>query len=263
MKKQVKLGIFFAFTVVVLVIGILVFGKIRIASGAYRFYIDYDFTGDLRRNGKVRYRGGSIDIGYVESIKINENGTLRVEVVISEADIKLPLDTEFIIQTVGFGLGEKYILVNSPIVTEPGVPFIVNGQVVNGVNPGSIEDTIGKFGELGEQISMDDINMLIVELKNTVHTINNIIVSNEQVINDVILDVNTISSDIKKVSQTISQNDEKINSIISNADSTLNTFNSVAAIIDNDKEKIPSIISNLEAFSEKIQKDPSTLLFSK
>ncbi len=208
MRKEVKLGIFFAFTVVVLVVGILIFGKIRISSGAYRFFIDYDFTGDLRRNGKVRYRGGSIDIGYVDSIKINENGTLRVEVVISDDNIKLPLDTEFIIQTVGFGLGEKYILVNSPIVTEPGQPFIVDGQVVAGVNPGSIEDAIGKFGELGDQISMEDINALVVELKNTVHTINNVIVSNEQLINDVITNVNVISSDIKKVSQTIAENDD-------------------------------------------------------
>ena len=263
MKKEVKLGIFFLFTIAVFICGVLVFGKLKLSSGAYEFYIDYNFTGDLRANGKVRYRGGSIDIGYVDTITINENDSLRVKVIITMDDMELPLDTVFTIQTVGFGLGEKYILVNPPLVRTLGIGFIEQGDIVDGVEPVSIESTIGSFGDIGKDINISDINNFIKDISSIVSNVNTILDNNNMVINSIITNIDDITEEIHTISSTLAQNDKKINDVIENADSTFLYLKNITEVINTDKEKITTIMSNLEVFSERIKNDPSILLFSK
>ena len=71
MKNKVKLGIFFIVTLVLLIGAITVFGKFKLKGNGYRIYVDYVFIGDLLVNGKVSYRGGGINIGFIEDIRWN------------------------------------------------------------------------------------------------------------------------------------------------------------------------------------------------
>ena len=65
MKNKVKLGIFFIITLIIFVGAIILLGKIKLKGDGYRLYVDYVFIGDLQENGKVSYRGGGIQIGFI------------------------------------------------------------------------------------------------------------------------------------------------------------------------------------------------------
>ena len=135
MKNKVKLGIFFIVTLVLFIGAIILLGKIKLKGDGYRLYVDYVFIGDLQENGKVSYRGGGIQIGFIEKISINPDGTIRVTLFITDKTVVIPEGTKFSIQTVGLGLGEKYIMVSPPATTTTGMASIAAGSVIKGVEP--------------------------------------------------------------------------------------------------------------------------------
>ncbi len=108
MKNKVKLGIFFIATFVIFIASVILLGNIKLKGDGYRLYVDYVFIGDLQENGKVSYRGGGIQIGFIEKININDDGTIRVTLFITDKKVVIPQGTKFSIQTVGLGLGEKW-----------------------------------------------------------------------------------------------------------------------------------------------------------
>ena len=105
MRKKIKLGIFFILTIALFLISISILGNLKLKGNGYRIYVDYVFIGDLLVNGKVSYRGGGINIGFIEDISINKDGTIRVTLFITDRNVVLPEGTRFTIQTVGLGLG--------------------------------------------------------------------------------------------------------------------------------------------------------------
>ncbi len=262
-KKEVKLGAFFLVTIALFIFGVLVFGKIRLNSGAYSFYIDFNYSGDLRENGKVRYRGGGIDIGFIEKMTINEYGDITVKVTMTDTNIKLPLDTVFSVSTVGMGIGEKYILADPPIDPNPDIDYIRDGDILIGVSPVSIEATLGSLGDMGKDFDINSIVSLISEVKNTVELLNEILAMNEDPITSSVSNIEGISADVKRFSSTLSRYERKIDRILDNADATMLYTKNVMEVIDRDKHRIPAIIQNLEVFSQRVRHDPSALLFSK
>ena len=133
MKNKVKLGIFFIITIVIFVCAIVLLGNFKLKGDGYRIYVDYVFIGDLQENGKVSYRGGGIQIGFIEKISINADGTIRVTLFITDKTVIIPEGTKFSIQTVGLGLGEKYIMVSPPAIDTTGMKSIATESVVKGV----------------------------------------------------------------------------------------------------------------------------------
>ncbi len=262
-KKEVKLGIFFVFTIGLFIAGVLVFGKIRLASGAYSFYIDFTYSGDLRENSKVRYRGAGIDIGFIEKMTINEYGDISVKVTMTDTSLKLPLDTIFSIQTVGMGIGEKYILADPPADSDPNIDYIREGDILMGVTPMSIEATLGSLGDIGKDFDMKTITDLLFEVQHTVELLNGILEANEGLVNDSISNVEDLSQNLKRFSTNLPRYERRIENILNNADASLIHLRSITEIIDKDKHRIPVIIRNFESFSERLRRDPSTLLFSK
>ncbi len=263
MKREVKLGIFFIFTAIVFVLGVLLFGKIKLSQAAYSFYIEYNFSGDLHKNGKIRYRGGTVEIGYIDDIFINEYGTITVKVMISDHNLQLPLDTVFSIQTVGFGIGEKYILANPPLVPTPNMDYIQEGDVLRGIDPISMEDTLGSFGDIGKDFNIEVVNELFEDIHNTILLLNQILDENEMLIHGSLSNVEGISANLKRFSATLPRYERKIESVLDNADATLAHARSILEVVDKDKHKIPGIIRNLEAFTERVRRDPSLLVFSR
>lgn len=263
MKKEVKLGIFFIFTAVVFVVGILFFGKIKLSQAAYSFYIDYNFSGDLKKNGKVRYRGGTIDIGYIEDFFINEFGTITIKVMMTDKNLKLPLDTLFTIQTVGFGIGEKYILANPPLDPTPNMDYIREGDIIRGVDPTSMEETLGSFGDIGKDFDITVLNEIFEDVQNTVALLNQILEANEMYVNGTLSNVDGISADLKRLSANLPRYERKIESVLNNADATLLHARNILEVVDKEKHRIPVIIRNMEVFSDRVRRDPSNLLFSR
>ena len=94
MRKKIKLGIFFILTIVLLVFSVSILGNLKLKGNGYRIYVDYTFIGDLLVNGKVSYRGGGINIGFIEDISIKSDGRIRVTLFITDRNVVLPKSTE-------------------------------------------------------------------------------------------------------------------------------------------------------------------------
>lgn len=253
MNKKIKLGIFFIFTIAVFIMCIIIFGKFRLTGNGYRIYIDYVFIGDLRVNGKVAYRGGGIVIGFIEKIEINPDGTIRVTALITDKKVVLPEGTKFTIQTVGFGLGEKYIMATPPVVNTLGMMSMPPDSIVKGVEPVSIESALGSLGDLGKDIDIKEIGTIITNLSYTIHFVNLILEENKD----------TITLAISNGSETI-ENINKITSSIAKAMIDIdNGKGTVGGILKDQKlyDDLKLSVQNLKDFSQKVKDNPSTLLF--
>lgn len=253
MKNKVKLGIFFIITIVLFIGSIMLLGKIKLKGDGYRLYVDYVFIGDLQENGKVSYRGGGIQIGFIEKIGINPDGSIRVTLFITDKTVIIPEGTKFSIQTVGLGLGEKYIMVSPPSITTTGMRSISPGTVVKGVEPFSIETTLGSIGDIGKDLNLDELSTIITNLSQTITIITEILNTNENNItsaisnvNDSLMYISSITKDLSYVINDLEMGKGTIGALM--RDNTLHTN-----FID--------IVNNLKIFSEKLRDNPSVLLF--
>ena len=253
MKNRIKLGIFFIVTIVLFVFAVTVFGKFKVKGNGYRIYVDYSFIGDLNINGKVSYRGGGIKIGFIDDITINPDGTIRVSLFITDKNVVLPEGTRFSIATVGLGLGEKYILASPPTEITSGLKRIPPNSIVQGVEPFSLESTLGSIGDVGKGLNLSELGGAITNLTEVVSIINGLVADNELEINDVIYNLQHTVSNVSIISGHLAN-------IIQDVDNGNGTIG-VALKDESVKTNIVTIISNLTIFSAKVKENPSILLF--
>ena len=253
MKKKVKLGIFFIFTIILFLVSITIVGNLKLKGNGYRIYVDYTFIGDLLVNGKVSYRGGGINIGFIEDISIKPDGRIRVTLFITDRNVILPHGTRFSIQTVGLGLGEKYIMATPPTVITEGLESLRPESVVEGVEPFSLENTLGSIGDIGKELNFEEFTSIITNMSATIELITKIINTNETDINEIISNVNKSISNINIISKDLSfiiSDVEKGKGIVGELMKNTNLQTNVSQIIE-----------NLKIFSEKVRDNPSVLLF--
>lgn len=253
MRNKIKLGIFFIFTIVLFVISITILGNLKLKGNGYRIYVDYVFIGDLLVNGKVSYRGGGINIGFIEDIKINPDGTIRVTLFITDRKVILPEGTRFSIQTVGLGLGEKYIMATPPTITTEGLESLPPESVVKGVEPFSLENTLGSIGDIGKELNLDEFTSIITNMSTTIELITKIINTNETEISEIISNVN-------KSIQNISVMSKDLSFIIADVQKGKGMVGGLMKDPDL-QTNVSQIINNLKIFSEKVRDNPSVLLF--
>lgn len=253
MNKKVKLGIFFIFTLVLLIFSVVTFGKIKMFGKGYDLFIDYVFIGDLRVNGKVAYRGGGIVIGFIRNIDINADGTIRVTAFITNEKVILPEGTKFTIQTVGFGLGEKYIMATPPSISTLGERSMMENSIVKGIDPVSLESALGSLGDIKNELRIEDINKVMMDLVHIVTILDSIISTNGEQISEIIINANSMIKNINAVTL-------KLNNIVDDVQNGKGVAG--GAIKDEDLYRDLKItVSNLKDFSEKVKDNPSTLLF--
>ena len=253
MKKKIKLGIFFIVTIILFIVSVTIVGNLKLKGNGYRIYVDYIFIGDLLVNGKVSYRGGGINIGFIEDISINKDGTIRVTLFITDRNVVLPEGTKFTIQTVGLGLGEKYIMATPPTITTEGLKSLPPESVVKGVEPFSLESTLGSIGDIGKELNFEEFTSIITNMSATIEHITKIIDTNETDINEIISNVNRSVSNIHIISKDLSfiiADVQKGRGIVGELMKNTNLQTNVSQIIE-----------NLKIFSEKVRDNPSVLLF--
>lgn len=253
MRNKIKLGIFFILTIILFIISITILGNLKLKGNGYRIYVDYVFIGDLLVNGKVSYRGGGINIGFIEDIKINPDGTIRVTLFITDRKVILPEGTRFSIQTVGLGLGEKYIMATPPTITTEGLKSLPPESVVKGVEPFSLENTLGSIGDIGKELNLDEFTSIITNMSTTIELITKIINTNETEISEIISNVNksienisVMSKDLAFIIADVQRGKGTVGGLMKDADLQTN---------------VSQIINNLRIFSEKVRDNPSVLLF--
>ena len=253
MKNKIKLGIFFIITFIIFIGAIVLLGKIKLKGDGYRLYVDYVFIGDLQENGKVSYRGGGIQIGFIEKININPDGTIRVTLFITDKNVIIPVGTKFSIQTVGLGLGEKYIMVSPPAINTSGMTSLAPNTIVKGVEPFSIETTLGSIGDIGKDLNFQELSSVVSNLSQTINLISEVIISNETNINNAISNASATLEYVNNIARDLS-------SVINDVEKGKGT---IGAVLKDPKvhTNFNEIVNNLKVFTEKIKDNPSTLLF--
>jgi phospholipid/cholesterol/gamma-HCH transport system substrate-binding protein len=166
-KAELKVGIFVAAGLVVLMIFVLLIGDFKNRVSAYNINFQFNFINGVRNGAPVRFAG--VDVGEVTKINIipsPENHTTKILLVgIVRNDIKIPVDSQVWVNTLGI-LGEKYIDIM------PGKnysDFVPAGATMVGNDPVAMHE----FGELAKSI-VQKLDASITEIKGVVGSVDNL-----------------------------------------------------------------------------------------
>ena len=275
-KNQIKVGIF---VVVFLLIFFFSYGWLidLFSSGKQQtIHVIFENASSIRRGDSVIYKG--IRIGRVNSVNLIENGVLMT-ITMSE-DIKLYSNTLFMIKDQDF-LGSKVIEViypKIPNLSPIDKNTLFHGTVASGLSNllstinnialrfesfidnlninddllGNIEklltsadNTFSNLSDLFTSFEIQDISILIIELKNTNKLISDLITNNSESLIQTHTRIDSLLIHSTGLVQTLQTN-------INNEESNLNR-------LLNDKELYESLVktaTEMKTLLEDIRKNP-------
>jgi len=146
MKREMKIGIFFAIAVLILATFILVVGDITIffRKEGYPLYSYFDTTAGLEKRAVVRMAG--VKVGYVKDIRLREN---RAEVLMSiEQGVSIPRDSRAALAALGL-LGEKYIEISPGKTPE----FCQPSEYIEGISSPSFDQIGATLLSIGNEVN--------------------------------------------------------------------------------------------------------------
>lgn len=156
MKKEIKIGIFFAGVLIILAAFILVVGDFGalFKKPGYPLYADFKSAAGLEKGTEVRMAG--VKIGFVQDIRLRG---IQAEVILSiEPSIQVPVNSRATMASLGL-LGEKYI-------------EIIPGEKKQYCDPGDrIEGSVSVgFDQLGEMLLSigEEIKSMSAAVKNMI-----------------------------------------------------------------------------------------------
>jgi phospholipid/cholesterol/gamma-HCH transport system substrate-binding protein len=166
-KVELKVGIFVAAGLAVLMIFVFLIGDFKNQLSAYKVNFQFNFINGVRTGAPVRFAG--VDVGEVQKIILlpsPEQHTTKIEIVgIVRNDIKIPVDSQVWVNTLGI-LGEKYIDIM------PGKnysEFISSNATMIGNDPVAMHE----FGELAKSI-VQKLDASITEIKGVVGSVDSL-----------------------------------------------------------------------------------------
>ncbi len=144
-------------------------------------------------------------------------------------------------------------MVSPPTINTTGMSSIPPNTIIKGVEPFSIETTLGSIGDIGKDLNFQELSLMVSNLSRTINLISDVIGSNE---------VN-ITKSISNVSDTLSY----VNNISRDLSYVINDIETgkgvIGAIMKDPKlhTNVSEIIDNLKVFTGKIKDNPSALIF--
>ena len=166
LSKEAKVGIFTILGLGVLLAGLFVTSKVQVASKGYTLHLRYNSVSGLKNGSDVKLAGG-VKIGFIRKIEMAGN-QINVNLWVNR-DYRIDRAAYFIISTSGL-MGDKYIDI---IVETPSGTCFTNNEVVEGVNPVSLDALTIKIGNAvgslfgGSMTSGDMQKSFVYLLKNT------------------------------------------------------------------------------------------------
>lgn len=180
MKPQMKVGILFVVSVVLLVAFAFALGTIQPFSNSNELKVAFNFAGGIEVGSPVRVMG--IKVGKVRSIrfepdfKMPTNGEeVKLIITISvskEAWPTIRTDSHFFINLAGV-IGEKFLEVSPGSLDHPE---ITPGQVIRGEDPPRIDQLISQSYALAGKI-LEFVNKNEGSAIETIETINKLVVN--------------------------------------------------------------------------------------
>lgn len=145
MSNAVKVGLFALVALVLLALMVLRIEDVPVFGGPRRSLVA-EFASVAGLDDKATVRIAGVRVGRVDGITL-EDRRARVRLALEDA-VELTEGTSARIASLGL-LGEKYV------VLEPGpegAPPLPEGAVISGYAPPTIEETLAKFGALGDSL---------------------------------------------------------------------------------------------------------------
>jgi phospholipid/cholesterol/gamma-HCH transport system substrate-binding protein len=248
MSKEAKVGIFVLLGIVVLTFFTFRVSKMGgIGAKGYKLTVDFETAAGLEPKANVKMAG--VPIGKVEEIRlegINARLVLRIH-----DGVRIPIDSVASIQTQGL-LGEKYVEILPGKETDRVLP--PGGRVAKTIPPANLDEIIRKVSRisddvqkftntlsqtLGSEEGKQALADIIRNTRETTETLRKVVAGNEERLNRILANVDTLSSDLKDIS---SANKENLRVTIAN----LRDFSETL------KTEAPGLARKLEEMSERV-----------
>jgi len=199
-RSEIKAGIMIVICVVILGVFIFYVGGFNVLEKRYPIYVRFNFTGGLDEDAPVRFAG--VEVGEVEGIRImyEEDANVELKLSISQ-DVKLRTDSQAFINTLGF-MGEKYVELSPGT---KGNPLLKPGDTIAGTDPTLMDELFKK----GSRIA-DELEQTVVDLQKFIEDTNDLIVSNQDDIRRIVINLKETTEHAKEFAKTIEESPWKL-----------------------------------------------------
>jgi phospholipid/cholesterol/gamma-HCH transport system substrate-binding protein len=242
MSKESKVGLFFVVGILMLFALSTQVGSLKYGSNdnTYTLKAKLPNVSGLEKNAKIKSRG--MQIGYIEDLKLNVDDVILVLKINKET--KIPKDSILTIEQESL-LGVKYLNIKFSNNTNY---LSTNGYLVNTKEYSSMDETTTNISNVAKTL-----DKFIIRLDNLVAT-------NEQNINKLLINFNDTVLEFKEVGKEFKQTGKTINqtlpsimnkfSILEDRYITLaNRFDKTGKIINN---KLPAILTKFETLEDGV-----------
>ncbi|HJX73659.1 MAG TPA: MlaD family protein [Candidatus Deferrimicrobiaceae bacterium] len=248
MSKEAKVGIFVLLGIMVLTYFTFRISKLGgIAGKGYNLTVDFETAAGLEPKSNVKMAG--VPIGKVEGIQLVGNNARLVLRI--DPGVQIPVDSVASIQTQGL-LGEKYVEILPGKDTSRMLP--PKGKIANTLPPANLDEIIRKVSEISEDLrsftqtlsqtlgteeGRKAVSDIIRNVQRTTEVLNTVVAGNEERLNRILANVDTLSADLTDFSST---NKEDLRATIANLRAFSNTL----------KTEGPGLAKKLEEMSERV-----------
>jgi phospholipid/cholesterol/gamma-HCH transport system substrate-binding protein len=242
-SKEFMIGVIVVLVVVMLYFGVNFLKGINVFSRQQTFYIEYDNISGIIPSAPIIIDG--FKIGLVSKVERNSegNGKLIAEVLINDTKLKIPKDTKFEIYSPGMldGKAIRILLGDSAV-------FAANKDTLVGIIKEDFTQTLQKEFEPLKQKTQD----MIASLDKVMGNLNKVFADTAtqglpQVFESLqrsLSNVENISSDLSDI---LSSNKSKLNDILGNVES-------ITSNLKTNNETITAAISNVKNITDSLSK---------
>lgn len=258
MSRELKLGIFVFMSTVLLAIGILTLGEVRLEKG-YLIHILFNDIGGLLEKAPVRIAG--VEVGTVKDITL-EKGKAKVTVWIRKK-IKIHQDAQASIITSGV-IGIKYLEMT---IGDENKPALKEGDVILGIDPISFDKAVNQamrsFDQLVETLQSltrggelpESLVRLLKDFDRTIRRVDGFLGSEEKTMKDILANFGQLSKGLIHLT-------DKMYTLTDNVDGlTTESRKELKTIVDNLKNSTGKFAETLDTFNrlgKQFEKQVST-----
>ncbi len=247
MRREVKIGIFLAGTIVIMAALIFIVGDLSVLfrKGGYELSAYFDSAIGLENRAAVRMAG--VKIGYVKDIRLAER---KAQIVMSiSPEFQVPKESKATLASLGL-IGEKYIEItpsDAPDFCQPGealqatpaISFDQLGALVLSIGE-KIEDVSRSLREITGEESQTNIRETLQNLNSFSGELNKFLAENK----------GDLRAGIRQASQTVQSLDTRIGAVTENLDDTIRlikeTVQENRGGIRSGMDKIEELLSQVE-----------------
>lgn len=273
MSKELKIGIVSIIAIVCFIWGFNFMKGQNIFDPGIRFFkVEYKKVGDLTKSSVVTIHG--LRVGKVEDIVFNEDPAKRGELVVRfSVEKDFPFSKNSVVKIYSPSpLGGSNLAI---------IPDYTGEEAVSGDTlPGEMEQ--GLFTTIGERLdplqsklesviikadtlfssvnhvlnkkavngmsnSIEDVSIILTELKSSVKSVNKMIAENEKSLSASLKNTEKITSNINQITDSLST--VNIAEMIKTAEKTLNNFNEIAEKINSTEGTVGKLINDEEMYN--------------